>query len=294
MPDLTIYVLTRNRSEFLIETLDSIINQTYKDFNIIVSDNSTNNLTEKKLDLYPYKSDIRYVKRDGLLSGIEHLNIILSEANTKFLMMFHDDDVMLPEMISKLYSYISSHIDCLAVSCNAYILNNEKFTLRKIIKSRDVVYENISQMARCYIRRKNIPLFPSYIYNLDMIRDKKLYFNRGRKYADASFICSLLADGKIFFLSQPLFYYRIHIGQDSHSHDSIGYSQMLHYITRNASLNIYDRDVVKFRLYHIYWNYISNKDRLPHNSFLRLIKLFTFKYDFVLLLKLLVKKYGNE
>lgn len=30
MFDLTIYVLTRNRSDLLIETLNSIINQTYK------------------------------------------------------------------------------------------------------------------------------------------------------------------------------------------------------------------------------------------------------------------------
>ena len=99
MFDLTIYVLTRNRSDLLIETLNSIINQTYKKFYLIVSDNSINDTTKSVLDIYPYKDSLKYIKRDGTLTGIEHLNLILSEVNTKYLMMFHDDDIMLPDMI---------------------------------------------------------------------------------------------------------------------------------------------------------------------------------------------------
>ena len=290
MFDLTIYVLTRNRSDLLIETLNSIINQTYKKFYLIVSDNSINDTTKSVLDIYPYKDSLKYIKRDGTLTGIEHLNLILSEVNTKYLMMFHDDDIMLPDMIEKLYTCLSVHSSLVAVACNAYVLKGYVFTFNKIVRTKDVLYNNVDKMVGSYLRRKNTPLFPSYMYNMDLLKEEKIVCNRGQKYADAAFVCSLLLKGKIFFISQPLFYYRIHSQQDSHFFKSKGYSQLCHYLIDISSFSKYDKNVISFRLYNIYWNYVTNKDKLSNSMFFRLLKFFLLKHNYVLLSKLLVQK----
>ncbi|MCD8044117.1 MAG: glycosyltransferase family 2 protein [Bacteroides sp.] len=290
MFDLTVYVLTRNRSDLLIETLISIINQSNKNFCLVVSDNSTNNETKEILENYQYKHLINYIKRDGKLSGIEHLNLILSEVTTKYLMIFHDDDIMLPDMVEKLYTYLSTHSNLVAVACNAYMLKGDVFTLDKIVRVKDVLYDDVDKMVRNHMQRKNVPLFPSYMYNMDILKEEKLYYNRGQKYADAAFICSLLLIGKIFFISQPLFYYRIHSLQDSHSFDSKGYSQLYHYLIDISSFSKHDKDVTFFRLYNIYWNYVSNRNELSSYTFSRLLKLFLLKHNYILLLKLLIRK----
>lgn len=290
MFDLTAYVLTRNRSDLLIETLNSILNQTYKEFYLIVSDNSTNDITENVLDVYPYKGALKYIKRNGILTGIEHLNLILSEVSTKYLMIFHDDDIMLPDMIKKLYVCLSTHSNLVAVACNAYMLKGNVFTFNKIVRTKDVLYDDVDKMVKNYMRRKDVPPFPSYMYNMDILKEEKLYYSRGQKYADAAFICSLLLKGKIFFISQPLFYYRIHSLQDSHSFDSKGYSQLYHYLIDISSFSKHDKDITFFRLYNIYWNYVSNRNELSSYTFFRLLKLFLLKHTYILLLKLLIRR----
>lgn len=290
MCDLTVYVLTRNRLDLLGETLISIMNQTYKKFDLIVSDNSTNSATKTFLETYSCKEPIKYIKRNGKLSGIEHLNLILSEVVTKYLMIFHDDDIMLPDMVEKLYTCLSTHSNLVAVACNAYMLKGDIFTLDKIVGTKDVMYDTTDKMVKNYMRRKDVPLFPSYMYNMDILKEERLHYNRGQKYADAAFICSLLLKGKIFFISQPLFYYRIHSLQDSHSFDSKGYSQLYHYLIDISSFSKYDKDITFFRLYNIYWNYVSNRNELSSYTFFRLVKLFLLKHNYILLLKLLIRK----
>ena len=49
MKDLTVFILTHNRGEMLLETINSVLNQTCHDFKFIVSDNSSNDDTARLL-----------------------------------------------------------------------------------------------------------------------------------------------------------------------------------------------------------------------------------------------------
>ena len=89
MKDLTVFVLTHNRGELLLETIESILNQTCNDFKFIVSDNSSNDETMRLLEERGYLGKFEYRKRDKEYPSMEHFNLCLSEVDTTYFVLFH-------------------------------------------------------------------------------------------------------------------------------------------------------------------------------------------------------------
>ncbi len=215
MKDLTVFVLTHNRGTLLLDTLDSVLNQTCNDFKVIVSDNSTNDETKNLLKKFNYIEKIEYRKRDKDYSSLAHFNLCISEVDTTYFILFHDDDIMMPDYIENMYHEITKGYA--AVGCNAYILNDNKATKKKFFpykKDKIIFYEELPiQYIKCQIA----PL-PTYIYNKSLLQEL-LFTKECGKYNDVLWLLSIAKKNNLFWISKPLIYYRIHKGQDSHNYD---------------------------------------------------------------------------
>ena len=91
-PLVTVLLPVYNAQDYLKQSIDSILGQTFTDFELIISDNSTNNLTQKSCEKFT-DNRVFYIKRVPTLSGIEHFNTILTEVSCDYFMIFHDDDI---------------------------------------------------------------------------------------------------------------------------------------------------------------------------------------------------------
>ena len=60
---LTIALTTYNRPNFLSESIESILNQTFKDFDLIILDNGSDKETRSVINLYQ-DSRIKYERND--------------------------------------------------------------------------------------------------------------------------------------------------------------------------------------------------------------------------------------
>lgn len=211
MKDLTVYILTHNRDDLILETVNSILNQSCHDFNIIVSDNSTNNKTYNILKNNDLLEKIIYKKRLVEYSSLEHINLCINENESKFFMLFHDDDIMNNMLVEELYSIITKS-SFSAVACNAYLLRNGKYTKKTFFsKHNDIIIKNENDLLRNYYYNTIAP-FPSYIYR--KCSPPKVNSEAG-KYSDVLMIASNLQYGSIFWYRKPLMYYRLHSAQDS-------------------------------------------------------------------------------
>ena len=169
MKDLTVFLLTHNRGKLLLETVQSILNQTCHDFKFIVSDNSSNDETAKLLAENDLLDKLEYRKRDTEYPSLEHFNLCLAEVNTKYFILFHDDDIMMPDMVQSLYDAISAS-DYVAVGCNAYILHRVQETKKRMFRNaKNKIFDNTNTFVDMYLK-KNIVPFPSYIYNKEKIK----------------------------------------------------------------------------------------------------------------------------
>jgi glycosyltransferase involved in cell wall biosynthesis len=77
MPKISVIVPTYNRERFIIKAIDSILNQTYKDYEIIVVDDGSTDETKKALQAY---SQIKYIFQDnGGVSSARNTGIMAAK-----------------------------------------------------------------------------------------------------------------------------------------------------------------------------------------------------------------------
>ena len=128
---ISIIIPVYNVKEYIKEAIESVINQTYKNIEIIIINDGANDGSEKICD--------EYSKIDSRIKLINQKNMGLSTARNKglecitgeYIAFLDPDDVYHPEMIEKAYKAITQkNVDC--VICNfisffALILECELF-----------------------------------------------------------------------------------------------------------------------------------------------------------------------
>ena len=230
MSKIQIIIATFNRPNLILRSIESALKQTFKDFELIVSDNSTNNDTKDIISKNNYQN-ITYKKRDKYLSGIEHLNTILNEINSEYFIIFHDDDVMHPEMLNSLFSKLATHNDILAVGCNA-VVNKNNIKQNKFFSNLkiDKIIERQSQLIEAYSINKTFVPFPSYLYKKEIAQNLRFNINNGGKFCDLAFLCEILNYGKIYFISKPFMTYYIHKNQDTSKHEFLDKIKLINYL----------------------------------------------------------------
>ncbi|MFZ8803251.1 MAG: glycosyltransferase family 2 protein [Candidatus Calescibacterium sp.] len=103
-PLFSIVIPTRDRPNLLREAIQSALEQEFDDYEIIVSDNSTNSETEKVVSEFESKK-LKYFRTPKPLDMPRSWDFALSKANGKFITFLADDD-LLPKKFLRFYSKI--------------------------------------------------------------------------------------------------------------------------------------------------------------------------------------------
>ena len=111
-PLISIGIPTYNRAAGIKKTLDSIFSQSYKNLEIIVSDNASTD-PEVKIVLEKYSIQDKRVKvytQKENIGMVRNFNYVAEVANGEYFMWKADDDVISDEnYISKLYEFVSNN-----------------------------------------------------------------------------------------------------------------------------------------------------------------------------------------
>ena len=96
MPTVSVIIHTYNNEKFIAETVESVLNQTYKDYAVIVVDDGSVDGTRDAL--IPYMQKIRYhYKENGGIASAKNAGISLSE--TEFVAFLDHDDLWVPDKL---------------------------------------------------------------------------------------------------------------------------------------------------------------------------------------------------
>ena len=216
---LGVFLLSYKRPDFIQEAISSILEQNYSDFDLIISENTPDDSVVIHLQMYLTDPRVHLVKRSPSLQSLEHFNKILSEANKyAFIMLFHDDDILMPNALIKMMQIIESNPSATAVACNAFIIKNSDHTntiLSPGIRTNIEIKTQSELINRYIFKNLSHTAFPSYIYRTKFIEGIQLNFADGGKYSDTSFLIKLIKCGPFIWLSEPLMKYRQHSSNDS-------------------------------------------------------------------------------
>lgn len=97
---LTIGMPVYNNEKFVHDALESLLNQTYGNFEIIISDNSSTDNTSKICLEYEKKDKrIRYIRQKENIGPHKNFRFVLEQARGEYFMWAATDDYWLPQFI---------------------------------------------------------------------------------------------------------------------------------------------------------------------------------------------------
>jgi len=105
-PKVSVCIPTYNRKEYLREALDSVLAQTYKDYEIIIVDDGSTDGTEQMIKKEGYK--VRYYWVDHIGQSAVR-NKLIELAGGEYITFLDSDDLLLPDAVQKLMDVIDSH-----------------------------------------------------------------------------------------------------------------------------------------------------------------------------------------
>ena len=124
-PKISVLVPMYNRKHYIEQCLDSVFNQTFQDFEIIVRDDgSTDGSAEFVEKLYApaiSSGKLKLQRNEKNLGEFPTDNRLLREAAGKYIMILHSDDLYLPNALQHLYE--------VAEKFNADVVNGCKYLI---------------------------------------------------------------------------------------------------------------------------------------------------------------------
>lgn len=107
---ITIGMPVRNAERFITESLDSLLSQTFEDFELIISDNASTDATEQICTGYAARdSRIRYERLAENRGAAANYNRLVHLARGRYFKWAAHDDVCAPSFLSRCYEELETH-----------------------------------------------------------------------------------------------------------------------------------------------------------------------------------------
>jgi len=175
MEDLIhIYVTTYNREKFLPATIQSILNQTYRDIKLIVLDNCSTDRTEEIVKSFSDER-IQYIKHEKNIGGFGNVSYPFLHATSKYFVIFHDDDVMKPDFVENQLAVMEADPEISVVTCLADAIDSDgKYIYRNPQSSGKVITYSGCQLFDMYMDHKWNIVFPTAMYRREFIENNRI------------------------------------------------------------------------------------------------------------------------
>jgi glycosyltransferase involved in cell wall biosynthesis len=105
---VTIFVPTYNRARWLPEAIESALAQTYEDFVLLVSDNCSTDGTREVVESFE-DPRLVYIRQDEHLDLNDHFNRCYARAETEYMFLIPDDDVMEPDALEQTVAVLDAN-----------------------------------------------------------------------------------------------------------------------------------------------------------------------------------------
>lgn len=210
MPLISVVLPVYNLAPYLKESLDSILNQTIQDFEIIVIDDCSTDNTIEIATSY-HDSRIKILSKTENKGLIDSLNIGFKAANGKYIARMDGDDISDLKRFEKQLFILENNPEIKV--CGSWLQAFGKDD--KIIKHKEN-HEQIlvNMMLHCSMSLGAVML--------DKVWAEGEYFNEEKKHVeDYDFWSRVIWKGKLYNIQEVLYYYRIHEKQVSTTYNEI-------------------------------------------------------------------------
>jgi glycosyltransferase involved in cell wall biosynthesis len=111
-PRVSLALPVYNGERFLAECVESLLAQTYRDFELVIADNASSDATERMgRDFAMRDPRVRYIRRDTNLGAVANHNLLIGETASELIMWTGADDVHDPARLERLIDALDQQPD---------------------------------------------------------------------------------------------------------------------------------------------------------------------------------------
>lgn len=207
-PRVSIGLPVYNGEEFLEEAIDSILSQTYEDFELIISDNASTDLTEKICRRYAAQdARIVYSRNAQNIGGMNNANLTFRRSRGEYFRFAGHDDRCAPTFLERLVTELDTRPDITICYSATVQIDGQGDEI-------GVCYPTEGTAVTAVGRFRELVLSPNpggAIYGLirsDILRQTSLL--RSYTGSDWALLCELAMRGPFHLVPELLFFNRFH------------------------------------------------------------------------------------
>ncbi len=287
MTELTIVLLCHNRPGLAKRAITSILGQSNTQFNLIISDNSTNKDTRHIVQSeFP---NLEYVSYFPEIAVFDHFKRAILSIRTRYFVLFHDDDVMGSNYVEQVLRAFKKNNSLVAVATNNGSIDvNGKINAAKtgISIEKDLLIQKPRDLLLRYLLSEDgggAAPFCSYAYRTEKINGLFPDYNKGRNYCDTIFLVEVLSRGNFLWLKDPLINVFSNPDNLSHHSGARDYKSFVSYVKSNYSSEVDKLEIEQYRCLRLLW-VLKNRGKMPYPAlkyFMFWIPFLTFRSRFI-------------
>lgn len=259
---VSVIVPTYNRASLIGPAIESVINQTYTHWElIIVDDGSSDNTAEVVAGYQKGESRIVYYSQENAGSGAAR-NTGIRLAKGDYITFLDSDDVFLENKILRQLELIRQDSNVKVVVCQMREMKEGKLNAIRIpLKQKDLMHGLLSGAPGAYSQT------PLLFIDAKFLKEKEIYFDvRLPTMDDVDFLVSIAKYSNYDIVNEILFESRLHGGNHINSENNILAARL---ILLNKYSAFYDshpgvkKKWIKLSVKkYLYFDLIKNKDKL--------------------------------
>ena len=273
IPIVSIVIPTYNHAKFIGKALESVIDQTYKNWEAIVIDNNSTDDTNKVINQYN-DPRIKYLKinNDGVIAKSRNLGI--KEAKGEWIAFLDSDDWWTKDKLEVCLSKIGKNVDFIH-HATEYVIKSKSFFKKKIIKGRefkkpilnDLLIGTITKGSQ--ISNSSVIVRKNILIKIGGLNENKILV--GSDDYDTWLRIAQITD-QFLYINKKLSYVLFHDARTSNKKDMsipqrLVVRDFMHLFDKQQKLNL----EIKLRYISGSYNYLNNNSEKAKKDFMFVI-----------------------
>lgn len=217
-PKVSVCIPTFNAADYLRQAVESVLEQSYQNFEIVIVDNCSTDHTESLISKLQQLGNgrIRFYQNDRNIGLVGNLNKCLEYAKGDYIKFLCADDLLLPGCLDQMAAALDLHQSVKLISSSRLVIDERgnELGVRRYMTGDAIVRGN-QAITRCLFGG-------NYIGEPTAVMFRKADLKRGFRedmpqLSDMDMWFHLLEQGDLLSLKKPLCAFRSHAAQMTHS-----------------------------------------------------------------------------
>lgn len=207
MPRMSVVMPVFRGEQYLGEALESVLHQTYTDFEcIIVCDEPAPETTEMFRDYQARDPRVRVIANTRRIGLIASLNLGCRESRGEYIARMDADDVCDPERFTKQVRFLDAHREVGVVGTQALLIDEKGMIIRSVTLPTE------SMVIRWHALFENCLYHPSVMIRKEVLEEAGYYNEKAATIEDFDLWSRIQRIADLANLREPLLRYRVNSG----------------------------------------------------------------------------------